>query len=268
MVDKKALKLLFKRYWSSSGWTDTHLSKEELDYALAAGIMFEQRELSHDDIIQRVNKIVHFLTLKDVADQFIASLSTRRLDLRSALGSYIVGKHLNNHVFTGDEKYCVYCGSYNKKREIEDLNVLNFERYKWGGVRHLDPLYIAFDLEQYSKTDKLVPTSKDYEILNHIFMIITEFPAEGKIRDLEKALSKVIKSNKEEREVLLQILGFCSILSTNEHSGFINNFIPFIERDVPDHYKNDWEYPVCWWNGSNGLNEHAVRVIFPECPFN
>jgi hypothetical protein len=63
MVDKKALKLLFKRYWSSSGWTDTHLSKEELDYALATGIMFEQRELSHDDIIQQVNKIVHSLTL-------------------------------------------------------------------------------------------------------------------------------------------------------------------------------------------------------------
>jgi hypothetical protein len=33
MVDKKAIKILFKRYRSSAGWTDTYLSKAELDYA-------------------------------------------------------------------------------------------------------------------------------------------------------------------------------------------------------------------------------------------
>lgn len=268
MVDKKALKILYKRYWSSAGWADTFLTKEELDYAKAAGVMFEHRELSHDEIIQQVNKMVNTLSLEDIAVQFIASLSSRRLDLRSALGSYIVGKYLINHRFTGEENYCAYCGTYNKEREIEDLNVLNFERFKWGGVRHLDPLYIAFDLEQYSKTDRLAPTAEDYEILNRIFIIINDFPSEGKIRDLEKAISKVLKSNKEEREVLLQILGYCSILSTNEYTGFINEFIPFVKREVPGHYKNDWSYPVCWWKGKNGLNKNAVKVIFPEYPYN
>jgi hypothetical protein len=267
MVDNKALKILFKRYWSTGGWTDTRLSKEEFDYAKAGGVMFDPIELSHDDIVKRVNSLVNTLNLKEIAEQFVASLTSRRLDLRSALGSYIVGKHLINHEFTGDENYCVYCGTYHKDRAIEDLNVLNFERFKWGGVRHLDPLYIAFDLEQYRKTDKLVPTPEDYEILNRILLNINEFPAEGKIRDLEKAISKVLKSNKEEREVLLQILGFCSILSTSEYPGFINEFIPFVEREVPDHYKNDWSYPVCWWKGKNGLNKNAVKVVFPEYPF-
>lgn len=266
MVDKKALKILFKRYWSSAGWTDTYLTKEELDYAKAAGLMFDQRELSHDDIIQQVITMVNTLNLEDIAVQFVASLSSRRLDLRSALGSYIVGKHLINHRFTGEENFCAYCGTYNKEREKEDLNVLNFERFKWGGVRHLDPLYVAFDLKQFSKADKIVPSAEDYEILKEIFNIIKEFPSEGKIRDLEKAISKVIKSNKEEREVLLQILGFCSILSTDEYPGFINGFIPYVEREVPDHYKNDWSYPVCWWKGKSGLNKNAVKVLFPEYP--
>jgi hypothetical protein len=268
MVDKKAIKILFKRYWSSVGWTDTNLTRDELEYAKAAGVMFDQREFSHDDIIKQVNIIVNTLSLKEIADQFIASLSTRRLDLRSALGSYIVGKYLIDHEFTGDENQCTYCGTYNKEREIEDLNVLNFERFKWGGIRHLYPLYIAFDLEQYSRTEKLVPTSEDYEILNRIFMIINEFPHDGKIRDLEKAIAKVLKSNKEEREILLQIFGFCSILSTNDYPGFINDFIPFVDREVPDHYKNDWSYPVCWWKGRNRLNKNAVKVIFPEFPIN
>lgn len=145
--------------------------------------------------------------------------------------------------------------------------MLNFERFKWGGVRHLDPLYIAFDLEQYSKAEKLVPTSDDYEILNKIFSIANEFSVEGNIRNLEKAISKVLKFNKEEREVLLQILGFCSILATDEHPGFIGRFIPFDERQEPSHSKNDWSYPVCWWKGKHGLNRSAVKAVFPESPY-
>jgi hypothetical protein len=88
--------------------------------------MFDQVELSHDEIILELNEIVNNLTLKEISDQFKASLSTRRLDIRSALGSYIVAKHLLKHVFTGDERYCIYCGMYSKEREKQDLNVLNF----------------------------------------------------------------------------------------------------------------------------------------------
>lgn len=260
MVDKQAIKILFKRYWSSSGWTYTLLSKEELDYAKEAGVMFEDKEFSHDEIIHQVMKLVNNIELEDVTTQFIASLSTRRLDLRSALGSYIVGLHMSDHLFSGSEKYCIYCGSYGKE---DNLNVLNFERFKWGGVRHLHPLYIAFDLELYSKATKLVPTSKDYEIMNNILKTINELPVEAKIRDLAKALAKVFKSNKTERGVLIEILGYCSILSSSKYPGFIQNFIPYYERELPNHSKNDWAYPACWWNGKIGLNKEALNLIFP-----
>lgn len=264
MVDKKALKILFKRYWSSEGWTDTYLSKDEFDYAKTAGLMFDQqRAFSHDEIIMQINAMVNQLSLAEVAAQFVASLSSRRLDLRSALGSYIVGKHLKDHQFIAEENYCAYCGANDYKGEKEDLNVLNFERFKWGGVRHLDPSYIAFDLEQYSRTEKLVPTFEDYRILDRIFDTINEIPSEGKNRDLEKAISKVLKSNKSERQVLLEILGFCSILSTEEYPGFLNDFIPYSERDEPNHAKNDWSYPICWWKGKNKLDRNAARAIFP-----
>ena len=86
----------------------------------------------------------------------------------------------------------------------------------------------------------------------------------GKIRDLEKSLAKVFKSNKEEREVLLQILGYCSILSTAEYPGFVNEFIPFIERKEPNHSKNDWAYPVCWWTSDSGLHIGATKLVFPD----
>ena len=31
--------------------------------------------------------------------------------------------------------------------------MLNFERFKWGGVRHSDPLYAALDLERFAEID-------------------------------------------------------------------------------------------------------------------
>ena len=268
MTDKKALKLLFKRYWSSEGWTTTYLTKEELDYSIAAGVMFKQQKISHEDVIEKIQILIPSLSLEDVVSQFIASLSTRRLDLRSTLGSFIVGRHILEHDFSGEDTNCAYCGGSNKIGKIEDLNVLNFERFKSGGVRHLDPLYIAFDLEQFNKTEKLTSTTEDYEILNAILSVIAHFPPDAKLRDLEKALSKVVKSNKEEREVLLQILGFCSILSTNEHPGFINKFIPFNEREEPAHSKNDWSYPICWWRGKDRLNKNALKVVFPDLLYN
>ena len=94
MADKKALKILFKRYWSSNGWTDAYISKEELDYAKNTGTMFDPINVSHNELIQDITELTNSLDLKEVSEQFIASLSTRRLDLRSALGSYIVGKKI------------------------------------------------------------------------------------------------------------------------------------------------------------------------------
>lgn len=50
----------------------------------------------------------------------------------------------------------------------EDLNVLNFERIKWGGLRHGDLLYTLFDLEQFTKEEIPEPVTDDIEILAFI----------------------------------------------------------------------------------------------------
>lgn len=44
------------------------------------------------------------------------------------------------------------------------MNVLNFERFKWGGVRRDDIAYIAFDLEQFARAPRLAPTRADIEV--------------------------------------------------------------------------------------------------------
>src|SRR5262249_35433619 len=69
---------------------------------------------------------------------------------------------------------CHICGLYGGPRsEREDLNVLSFERFKWGGVRHTNPLYCAFDLAQFESADGLIPTEEDYLILARIVQLAT-----------------------------------------------------------------------------------------------
>lgn len=100
------------------------MTKEELDFAKAAGVIFEQKKLSHSDAIQKLATVIGTLCLEDIAAQFVASLSSRRLELSSALGSFIVGRHIISNEFTDEENFCVHCEGSNKNQECVDLNVL------------------------------------------------------------------------------------------------------------------------------------------------
>lgn len=263
-MDNKALKILLDTYWDTTGWCNRQPSEEDFEYARSAGCMFGDFLLSHDDIVGSIRSMVAAVDLLDVSNAFLASLSTRRLELRSALGSYAIARHLPNHEYDGDKR-CGVCGLYGKDLEPRDVNVLNFERYKWGGVRHLfSPLYVWFDLKQFAQWDRLTPTADDIAIVDSIISAAERMPAEARITGLEKALSGILKSNKPERKVLLEILGYCGILETNEHRGFSERFVRARDIPWPPTNDNDWQYPAAWWRGSDGINRQALKLFFPQ----
>lgn len=92
---------------------------------------------------------------------FLSSLSERRLDWRSGIASYYIAKLITPHKYTPVESGYSYedgkivsvpctCGvcrdlkyglTGHENYINSDLNVLNFERMKWGGIRHGDLLY-------------------------------------------------------------------------------------------------------------------------------
>ena len=103
-------------------------------------MMFDPIRLSHGDIVRRAIEVRTRVDPQVVADAFLVSLSTRKLEPRSALGSYAVLRHFPPHEHYDRRKGCPVWGEYNDPDEDEDLNVLNFERFKWGGVRHEEPV--------------------------------------------------------------------------------------------------------------------------------
>ena len=74
---------------------------------------------------------------------------------------------------------------------------------------------------------------------------------------------RVLKGNKAEREVLLDILGVCGVLES-EHTGYLTSFVPCSSRELPSHRFVERSYPVCWWRGSDGVNEIAVQAVLPS----
>jgi hypothetical protein len=99
-MDRKALNILFSTYWSSTGWKperDQVTPAADLLHAKRAGVMFDPVRPSHEGIVRRAIEVRVRVDPEAVAAAFLASLSTRRLELRSALGSYAVLRHFPDH---------------------------------------------------------------------------------------------------------------------------------------------------------------------------
>lgn len=271
-MDKKAKDILFRTYWKNGWINDKNRKTSPTDflYAKEQGLMFDPLTISHDDCVKRAVEIANRITVEEVAKAFLSSLSTRRLDWRSGIGSYFIAKLFTPHKYTsvvsgysyenGKVVHTAYtCGvcrdlKYgvrgSKSYEDEDLNVLNFERIKWGGVRHGDLIYTFFDLEQFAKEHIPEPTREDIEIFRGILDMAGsckqgDYPSvlRDKLKDVPK-----LKSSKDERDIILEILACIEILKPASY-------------DRPTSSKNDWTY-VEFWRGEDGYNQEAVDKYF------
>jgi hypothetical protein len=265
--DKRALRILFGTYWSSRGWKsegERTLTVADRDYAHAHGVMFEPLVSDHDELVEWLVLARSLVSRQLVADSFVASLTTRRLDLRSALGSYAIGRHFPAHRFPVGEGVleCPVCGDLQWGAEPHDLSVLSFERFKWGGVRHGYPLYIAFDLERLAETPRLEPTAADRAALRRILDVAASMPPDAKPAALELALKKVVGGGEHERRRLIAILGYAGVLQPRELPGFLEGFTAFKHRAEPESHRDLRSYPISRWRGADGVSAEAVGFWF------
>lgn len=270
------LKILLDTYWSSDGWKlDCQIPKEDFEIAKKEGYMFDYPKVeSHQESLERLESILKKVSKEDISNAFLYSLSTRKLEYRSTLGSYWYAISIPKHeLYIGDgqtkNKHCYFCGWstwYEKPDEYQKshgLNVYNFERYKFGGVRQEYLNYVLFDLEQFLKLPKVRPTEQDKKILIDILKCVKELQETdkvGKLRDLITK-KKIIKSNKNELSVVLGILGICGILSSKEFPCYQERFVNEYQRSPVEH-KNDFKYPINRWYAKDGVNKERFEKVF------
>ena len=263
------LKILYDTFWSSKGWKDGSISDEDFLKAKKARYMFDYpKTISHAETLGELQKVLNQINPAYIANAFIYSLSSRKLEYRSALGSYWYAASIPNHI-PDYSNLCHICnwGGWNAiPNEYEKnygLNILNYERYKWGGVRHTDLKYALFDLEQFLLLPLQTVTSDDLILLFDILHCINELKPHNKARKYCDLLvkKKILKANRTEISVLLDILGICGILSNDEFPCYDVKFVDSYYRSPPEH-TNDFDYPLNRWKATDGVNKIRFEKVF------
>lgn len=263
-MNKQATKILFSTYWSSAGCKkEPFVSQSDFEYAKSHRVMFDPIRPSHEEAIELVQVLTKKINVQAVADRFLSSLSTRRLEWRSALGSYMAMRFMPTHDATVSDRTCRVCGLHDYHHIANhDLNIANFTRLKWGGVDHTSPIYAALDLQLFLEEPTSKPTDEDIEIFKELILNVRNAPFSTTSANLHKLFPASLKSNKAERGQLIAILGICGILATPEHAGFSGHFVPRSQRSLPDRHFIDMAYPACWWTGADGVNGERLREVF------
>ena len=275
MHDKQAREILLQTFWKD-GWirdADRSISPDDFAYAKRMGYMFDPIKLSHDQVVSQLIEERSRVGRTAASDAFLASLGSRRLDLRSALGSYAFAANFPRHEIAvtpattvpSGARRCEWCGLYEHLIPAEiDLNALNFGRHKWGGVRHDSPTYAWLDLSLFRKEPLQKPAAADKQIMNRIIETAHSMEPGATVSNLEKALAGTFKSSKAERRVLIEILAVCGVLQPRNRSGYFGEFTFDYEREHTGQHLNDWGYPAIWWRGSDGVSESALAAYFPD----
>lgn len=273
------LKILLALY-KSMGLDKASVSKDEISFAKEQGYLFDYPKYEkHSDTLNRLHPILAQIAPKDIANAFLFSLSTRKLEYRSALGSYYYAKAIPEHKFMNSHNeilataanHCYLCGWSAWKTEPSESdirfghNFYNYERYKFGGIGSIHINYALFDLEQFIKLPKVIPTDEDKKIFADILSCIEHLNSKDKVGKLRDTISKakIFKSNKDEISVLLGQLGICGILASKDFPSYDVYFANEYERD-PVEYKNDFAYPVNRWHARDGINVEKLIEVFGE----
>lgn len=231
--------------------------------------------LSHNELVKIIFKMKAEIKKNKVVSLFLSSFSTNNLSNRSGLSVYAIMQTFPNHKFVLRENQklhdfspCEICSCSPQESIVEDdIELISESFSEIGGLVTHGTL---FDYYYYlSETDKLSlskPNSNDIRIFSEILNILMTANEEDTIK--KGVFSRIgrisgFKSNSEQRQVLLETLGYCSILETSEHKGLLNQYTNLAVAPSKTH-SSDWNYPVDFWLGKDGINKEALKFWFGE----
>lgn len=162
-MDKKSKKILMN-YMNDP--KRNLLSFEEITYAKEQGAILEDLPISSEEAISILTQSLKYISLNDVANAFLYSLSTRDMEYRYILVSYV---------------YAVSWLKFDRGRTDKVPSQLNRTFYNWvkykGGGIWGEIGKPIFYLNEFTHMDKKIPTNIDKDILEKIISISSTMSA-------------------------------------------------------------------------------------------
>lgn len=242
-MDKQAKNILIKTYWSSAGWKEVFETDQiDFEYAKSKGLMFDPIKITIEEVISKLHELLSSISQKTITDAFLCSLTNKRLDWRSSLASYANAKRVVEGIKIPEDDWAYY------GKDSEDINILNFERIKWGGVRHYQALYNYFDLDQIHKEEIPMPASEDILIFQSILDRIEQSDTNDSPSKLRDNFKNIFTGSNNDRGTMMEILGSAGILLPTR-----------FDRNEPG--KHDWHFPL-HWRGEDKYNKNNAERYF------
>lgn len=249
--------------------------------------MQTMNKIEHDDLIDKIFAEFRKADKSKYTSLFISSLSSKNMNWRSGLSVFAIMQSFPNHNFTlgehtgiNDELFermsiedkqfvkeripCKFCSEYKSIKPDFELAKEAFK--KIGGLLGADLLCYYHFLSETNKIENVKPCNEDFRIFSEILTILTNAePNETVKKTIFLRIKKIkgFKSNSEQLKALLETLGFCSILETEKQKGLLNEYINLAVAPRKTH-GSDWNYPVDFWLGKDGINKEAFRFWFGE----
>ena len=229
----------------------------------AAGLAFDMESMQHDDALRRCFDQAKRLRKESVANHFIAGLARQRPDWRAAMSAYAIMQTMPEHAFAANAAgYCTVCsGAFENK--YFDRTALNRMRFIGGWLSvYRTPYEIGFYLEQEALLPDMAPNDADVDLFNEMLALIRRSSANGPTELAREVRAvKALKLSAFEARGVIDTLGLCGVLSTNEHRGYEAEFTnPGVAPTK--RIRSDWSYPVDFWRAVDGVNEAALRFWF------
>ena len=248
-MDKKAVQILNRLMDDRKKQS---VSAEELAYARKMGVVVEDQPITLDQVLDLLERCFEAISLEDAAQAFLYSLSSRDMDYRYILASYV---------------YARSWLSFDRGRTQEVPQKLtgtffNWVKHKGGGIWGTIGKPI-FYLEQFASMERRAANDGDVEIMQSILKLADSMEDKGSGTALATAIrtAKLLPCNQAEAIGIVETLGICGILEAPGHPGFLHSFTPPLERDTGD-LRQSLSYPVNWWHGANDVNwENAAEVF-------
>lgn len=271
-LDKRATKILFDSFWKN-GWIDPAArttTPDDFAYAKQKGLMFDPLDISHDALVAQILSLRKQIPEEKPAAAFLSSFTANRADWRSGIASWHFAAQLTAHEYLDmsavgtsatqivfqrahTPHHCALCGA-ERDYQAEDLNVLNFERVKWGGVRHGELMYVLLDLQLLSQCDIPELSAADIDVFRKILAEIQASAPKDQPGALRNRLTDIVALSKDQRSVLLEILAIIGVLKARR-------------TDRPARGNGgDWMY-VADWRGEDGYDAGAVSRYFGRWGF-
>jgi hypothetical protein len=208
----------------------------------------------HDELCDQLLEASARLDTEAVTAGFVNSLVTRHIPARVTFASVVILQNFKPHEFRPSAYFssgCAYCGA--SEHDLEN-------RSDGLQIGHTD-----ITLEALSHHNPDPPSEDAVASLRKMLEALRSLPKTAQLSELNRSLQGVVKSNKYERMYLLEILGYAGILCPQDQQHYTSGFVTYDEANIrqpAQYFKREWDYPVRFWTGADGVNETMVTHYF------